>query len=241
MNKSWLYLPAFLVISGCQLNNLNYPVIYQDTKGYFGGNGVNIQPSYYNNGAVNFGWDLMLFYTNIKLVRLEIDPVGSDIKAATVESWISGALNNGYKVIATYHNDQAILSNANTNDLSTLIAAADWWAGNYSNLSPAGDFTINLMNEWSDHNITASFYAQSYNSAISIVRTVYSGPIIIDCPGWAQETHTAALASQLITDTNIIFSIHVYPDSWNGSLNHFMDDSDLDELASTGRPCISGT
>ena len=37
-------------------------------------NGVNLQPSYYNGGAVNFGWGLMKQFANIKTVRIEIEP-----------------------------------------------------------------------------------------------------------------------------------------------------------------------
>ena len=50
------------------------------------------------------------------------------------------------------------------------------------------------MNEWGSHTISSASYASAYNSAISIVRTVYSGSIIIDIPGWGQETYTAAVA-----------------------------------------------
>ena len=44
------------------------------TSGYLYGHGVNLQPSYYNNGNVNFGWSLMKSYTKIKTVRIEVEP-----------------------------------------------------------------------------------------------------------------------------------------------------------------------
>jgi hypothetical protein len=101
------------------------------------------------------------------------------------------------------------------------------------------------MNEWSDHNISPNSYADAYNNAINIVRQVYSGPIIIDCPGWGQETSVATAAVKgsngtKIIDTNIILSAHIYPTGWNQAKNHFLQKSDLDELASTGRKCIVG-
>ena len=48
-------------------------------------NGVNLQPSYYNGGAVNFGWGLMKQFTNIKTVRIEIEPD----KINEAAEWIS--------------------------------------------------------------------------------------------------------------------------------------------------------
>ena len=41
------------------------------------------------------------------------------------------------------------------------------------------------MNEWGSHSLPADAYARAYNSAIATVRTVYGGPIIIDCSGYS--------------------------------------------------------
>ena len=38
------------------------------------GDGVDLQPSYYNGGNVTFGFSLMQQYANIKSVRIEIEP-----------------------------------------------------------------------------------------------------------------------------------------------------------------------
>jgi mannan endo-1,4-beta-mannosidase len=73
------------------------------------------------------------------------------------------------------------------------------------------------------------------------VRTVYSGPIVVDIPGWGQETATAIAASPLITDQNIIFSTHVYPQSYNQAAGRYVTPSDVkDLLQQTTRPCIVG-
>ncbi len=202
------------------------------------GDGVNLQPSYYNNGNVNFGWSLMKANTKIKTVRIEIEPT---VSLTTVKSWISQARSNGFAVIATYHK-ATVLGSDNVND---LLAAANWWKANYASLAASGTFTVNLMNEWGDHNLSANAYASAYNQAIPIVRTVYSGTIIIDCSGWGQETHIAAQAilgsaGTKISDTKIIPSVHVYPNGWNQALNHNLQNSDLDDLASAGRGGIIG-
>ena len=197
-------------------------------------NGVNLQPSYYNNGNVTFGWELMHKYGQIKSVRIEIEPD----KVEQGKSWISEAHSNGYEIIATYHKCAVLGSD----DPQELTDAANWWVENYAHLKKAGDFTINIMNEWGSHAQTASSYSSAYNSAIATIRKVYPSnlPLIADIPGWGQETHTATLASPLITDPSIVFSAHVYPPSWNGALNHFLQPSDLDELHATGRTCIIG-
>lgn len=200
-----------------------------------GGNGVNLQPSYFCNGDQNLGWPLMKANTKIKSVRLEMDPTsGSTI--SDFSRWIQEANANGFFVIATYHED----ADLGSNDPAKLMNAANWWKNNYSQLSAAGSFVINLMNEWGDHNITSSAYASAYNSAISVVRQVYAGFIICDIPGWGQECYTAANAAPLITDSQIIFSAHVYPSAWVSTTGAFMQTADLDYLGNSGRPCMLG-
>jgi mannan endo-1,4-beta-mannosidase len=203
------------------------------------GNGVNLQPSYYNNGNPDFGWSLMKTQSKIKTVRIEIEP--GYVTQAT--GWISGAIANGYTVIATYHKYKVLGSD----DAAELTAAANWWKTNYATLSAAGPIIINLMNEWGSHNITADAYATAYNNAIAIVRTVYSGNIIIDIPGYGQETATAACAVKgcnagqtKITDPKIILSAHIYPGGYNQAKGRYMIKTDLDDLASANRTCIIG-
>ena len=48
-------------------------------------NGVNLQPSYYNSGNVDFAWSLMNSNTAIKAVRIEIEP-GSNASPGTFPS-----------------------------------------------------------------------------------------------------------------------------------------------------------
>ena len=203
------------------------------------GNGVNLQPSYANNGVVTFGWELMKQYSKIKTVRIEIEPD----KVSQGKQWIKEAISNGYSVIATYHKYTILGSD----DANELTLAANWWKANYANLSASGAFTINLINEWGSHNITPKAYAEAYNNAIAIVRTVYSGNIIIDCPGYGQETTTVAQAvlgtgagGVKITDTNIILSAHIYRNGYNQVKGRGVNTSDMDDLLATSRACIIG-
>lgn len=197
-------------------------------------NGINLQPSYYNDGNPNVDWALMKQETNIKTVRIEIEPD----KATQAKTWIAQAKTNGLTVIATYHKYTVLGSD----DATELTTAANWWKNNYAALG--GNFIINMMNEWGSHNITPAAYATAYNSAIAIVRTVYSGPIVIDIPGWGQETFTAyqavKISNPVIADTNIILSAHIYPNGWNQGRNHNIQPSDLDDITNTGRRGIVG-
>lgn len=206
------------------------PVVFNDSIM----NGVDLQPSYYNGGNPNFGWDLMKQQTKIKTVRIEIEPD----KAVLAKTWISQAKANGFTVIATYHK-YLVLGSDNVEELT---AAANWWKINYVALG--GNFTINLMNEWGSHKISAADYATAYNSAIAIVRTVYLGPIIIDLPGWGQETYTGYQACKtsvpVISDTNIILSAHIYPNGWNQGRNHSVQADDLDDISNSGKRGIIG-
>ena len=206
------------------------PVIVPDTIK----SGVNLQPSYYNDGNVNFAWALMKQQTKIKTLRIEIEPD----KVARGKEWIAAAKANGYQVIATYHKYKVLGSD----EAKDLVEAANWWKTNYVTLG--GNFIINMMNEWGSHNISAAAYATAYNSAIEIVRTVYKGAIIIDIPGWGQETYTAYQAvktsNPVIADTNIILSAHIYTNGWNQGRNHSFKASDLDDISKTGRRGIIG-
>ncbi len=198
--------------------------------------GANLQPAYYNNGNPNMGWSLMKSQApNIKRLRIEIDT--SRVSTATAKGWIDQAKANGFTdLICTFHQF------GGSNNASDLMTAANWWKNNYNALG--GGFTINLCNEWSDHTITASAYASAYNSAISVVRQVYSGTIVIDIPGWGQETLTALNAfkssSPVITDGNLIVSTHIYPGNWNQARNHTYQTSDMNDLAAIGKTIIIG-
>lgn len=197
-------------------------------------NGVNLQPSYYNDGNVDFAWSLMKQQSKIKSLRIEIEPD----KVLQAKKWIAEAKQNGYQVIATYHKYK-VLGSDNSQDLQD---AANWWKANYVTLG--GNFIINMMNEWGSHNISAADYAKAYNNAINIVRTVYKEAIIIDIPGWGQETFTAYQAvkssNPIIADTNIILSAHIYTNGWNQGRGHGFQASDLDDISRSGRRGMVG-
>lgn len=195
-------------------------------------NGVNIQASYYNGGHVNIGWDLMKTIPEIKALRIEIEPE----YAFQARAWIREAHENGYQVIATYHDARKLGSD----DRSELIKAANWWKTHYAALSSTGPIIINLMNEWGSHEITEEEYADAYNEAISIIRTFHGGKLIIDVPGWGQATRIAADAYQYLEDKDIIYSVHIYTSAFNIEQKRWLNLADLSYLDATGAQCIVG-
>lgn len=216
-------------LNGCPVDdteNITYDQI---------GNGVNLQPSYYNSGNPPISWDLMDNYPAITTIRIEIEPF---MNIETAKTWLQGAQDIGLTVIATYHDNNG--GGLGTDIVENLTNGAEWWVENYAELRETGPFIINMANEWGSHNITASAYANAYNEAIETVRGVYSGLIIIDVPGYGQNTKVAADASPMITDQNIILSAHIYEGAYYQPENRAFEASDLNQLEMTGRPCIIG-
>ena len=218
-----------IALNGCPVDNTGNIPFDQI------GNGVNLQPSYYNNGNPNIGYDLMDDYSAIQSIRIEIEPF---IAASQARQWLQGAQDIGLTVIATYHDNND--GGLGTDIVENLTNGAHWWVENYAELRESGPFIINMANEWGSHNITAQAYADAYNEAIEIVRGVYGGLIIIDVPGYGQNAKVAADASALITDQNIILSAHVYEGSYYQPEGRALQASDLDQLEATGRPCMIG-
>jgi mannan endo-1,4-beta-mannosidase len=201
--------------------------------------GVNIQAGFFNpadKGNIPIGWDLMQKFDRIRTVRIEIAP-DEGVSMATMQRWIREANTHDYKVIATYHRYR----DNGSSDENAVAAAAAWWKANYAELSKAGPFTINMINEWGAHDQTPESFARTYNKAIAVVREFYKGPIVVDIPGWGQETVVAAKASPLIADRNIVFSIHIYSSAYiEQGPHHWMQPSDLREFSKVGRPVIIG-
>lgn len=204
------------------------------------GNGINLQPSYQAGGEVDLGWSLMKPLSAIQTLRLEIEDFAVDAAAR----WIYEASTRGYTVIATYHSFKAIDHPSPADDAKHMARAIQFWNANYKKLAEAGPFIINVMNEWGHKTIGAKAYADQYNQAIAAIRSYYSGLLIIDLPGYGQLARVAADAVTgaggitPIQDRNVVLSMHVYPQTWNGKGP--LTVADLDLLAATGRPCMIG-
>lgn len=138
---------------------------------------------------------------------------------------LTAGFGNGVNLQPSYYNGNPNLIctchyYGGSGKASDLQTAANYWKADYRALG--GNFTINLCNEWGSHNITSNACAAAYNSAISTGRSVYSGPIVIDIPGYGQETlpASAAVKGTKINDANIILSAHIYPNGYNQGRGH---------------------
>jgi hypothetical protein len=206
------------------------------------GDGVNVQPSYFCDGDPDIGWDLMDEQSDIDTVRIEIEPPSwgeTEADRAAIRGWIDDATDHGLDVIGTVHH----YPNNGSSDRQDLLDAAQWWVDNYSYLSANSSFTINLHNEWGNHETTREEYADAYNEALSMVRsgTDYSGPIVIDIPGWGQEFQVAADAAASLDDDALVLSGHLYPSAWNGDQGRWVQPEDLEYMhEQTDYPCLIG-
>ena len=196
-------------------------------------NGINIMPFYANNGNVNIPFNLIhKYFSNIKTIRLEINP--NYMNVTKIKNLIYNLFNNNFNVIVTYHD---YLGSDNLND---LLNVANWWKNNYNYISSNFPLIINICNEYGSHNLDYIHYSEFYNKAINIIRTIYTDWLIIDIPGYGQNTNVALQASNFINDKKIVFSTHIYPMSWNNNQSRFMNTDDIDNLLNTNRPIIIG-
>ncbi|MCP9763712.1 hypothetical protein EGI31_12170 [Lacihabitans soyangensis] len=221
--------------------------------------GVNLQPSFTNNGDVNAGWNYMKSFDEINAVRIEINPEAGGGMATQVNNaarLIKEASGYGYQIIATYHPNK-LGDNSTNRDIQN---AGRFWKENYAKLSSNGTapFIINLINEWGSHDISAKNFADQVNSALDDVYDApvhprdggtgnYNKKVIIDAPGYGQETYTLKQAIPMIKANyrnKLILSAHIYPacgvqnrpDNKPGPMNT----NDLAIMAQTGLPCILG-
>lgn len=182
--------------------------------------GVNLSPSYTNGGNVGVGWGLMSQQTKIKAVRVEVDPKGWNFSLAAHGRIIQEAINqaNITKIIVTYHDSGCL----GCDDTAKLTAAATWLVNNKAALHLTDPkVRINLFNEWGGHQISSTAWANAVNSAVKIIRAGgLTNRLIADVPGLGQESIRGANGIKLVTDTNVVPSMHLYGSCYDeGSKN----------------------
>lgn len=102
--------------------------------------GVNLQPAYYNGGDVTMGWQTMKKYSQIKSVRIGIEPE----MVEEGREWIRQANAQGYHTVVAYRK----YTKLGSDNALDLLTAAQWWQANYDYLSEVGLFDMNLMDKW---------------------------------------------------------------------------------------------
>ncbi|PSP95451.1 hypothetical protein BRC91_02040 [Halobacteriales archaeon QS_4_62_28] len=213
------------------------------------GNGVNLQAGYTENTSNNdeppVGWGLMSQQSAIDTVRIEVEPPNEGLSKFGIGGYkdlIWEANNEGLDVICTYHHEPYNGSNNEGTDRESLRAAGDWWRNNYWDLSQAGDFTVNLINEWGSHGIDPDNIGKWYKEEISKLRDAgYDEQVIVDCTGYAQDIYNTVDGLEAWLDwENIAIGVHVYGKSSPASSWGPLQASDLDYVANSSFPGIVG-
>ena len=126
----------------------------------------------------------------------------------------------GLSVVLVYYNHAFMDPNHYRSDAMTT--ATNFWVANLPYLNGLGiAFYLNIINEpcfksGNTYQITGAQWRDEQNTAVSRIRARgFSSPIIIDSPGFAHETsYIRARGSEVAPNSPIIYSLHVYPDSF---------------------------
>ena len=119
-------------------------------------------------------------------------------------------------ILAYYVRDYMDAYNPNA-----MYNASQWWLGNLSVLKPEGEYAINILNEPRAAGDAVTWRNQQTNAVQRLRSNGFTGPIVIDAPGYGHETRFLSQEGGNVApyNTNVIFSLHVYPDSfYNGGL-----------------------
>lgn len=202
--------------------------------------GINVQM---RDGTVNFG---KIHTSGFNTVRIVIDVNDYHFTHVSATTGIRGvgllmrqANAAGLSVILAYYNHTFMDPSHYRAD--AMAKAADFWVANLPYLKNVGvPFDLNIINEpcfksGNTYRISGAQWRDEQNIAIDrIHHQGYTGRLIIDAPGFGHETaYIRAHGSEVAVGSPIMYSLHVYPDSfYNGGLptNPAQDQSFMADL-----------
>jgi mannan endo-1,4-beta-mannosidase len=132
-----------------------------------------------------------------------------------------------------------------SSNATRLNEMAQWFADNiWLFIKYRKYIMINIANEWSPWGTKETFWRDSYNTAISIIRNAgYSGCIVVDAPGYAQNPNGPKLYGQDMLNKdqffNILFSVHMYS-AWATQYASYNITFELQEFKNRKIPVIIG-
>jgi mannan endo-1,4-beta-mannosidase len=132
-----------------------------------------------------------------------------------------------------------------SSDANRLYEMAQWFADNiWLFIKYRKYIMINIANEWSPWGTAETFWRDSYNQAISIVRNSgYSGTIVIDASAYAQNPNGPKLYGQDMLNKdqfyNLVFSVHMYAE-WATEFANYNIVSELQALKTKKIPLTIG-
>ncbi|MDQ2771825.1 MAG: glycoside hydrolase family 5 protein [Bacteroidota bacterium] len=184
--------------------------------------GVNVQ---LRDGTVDFN---RIHAHNFNTVRIVIDVNDyhyTHFGIGMVGSLMRQANAAGLSVVLVYYNANFMYSDRY--DANAMATASNFWVANLPYLQSVGvPFDLNIINEpcfkkGTVYQITGAQWRDEQNSAVGRIHARgFTGAIIIDAPGFAHETsYIRARGPEVAVGSPIIYSLHVYPDSfYNGAL-----------------------
>ena len=184
--------------------------------------GINVQM---RDGTVDFR---RIHAHNFNTVRIVIDVNDYHYKnfgIGMVGSLMRQANAAGLSVVLVYYNTNFMY--ADRYNANAMATAATFWVAHLPYLKSVGvPFDLNIINEPcfknnSGYQISAERWRDEQNSAVGRIHARgFTGSIIIDAPGFGHETDfVSKQGRQVAVGSPIIFSVHVYPDSfYNGGL-----------------------
>ena len=179
--------------------------------------GINVQM---RDGTVDFN---RIHAHNFNTVRIVIDV--NDYHYRTFGIGMVGSLMRqanaaGLSVVLVYYNHDFMDPNRYRSD--AMATAANFWVQHLPYLRSLGiAFNLNIINEpcyksGNTYQITGAQWRDEQNSAVGRIHAQgFTGAIIIDAPGFAHETSfIRARGPEVAVGSPIIYSLHVYPDSF---------------------------
>lgn len=104
---------------------------------------------------------------------------------------------------------------------TAMSTATQWWLTNLATLKAEGEFALNVLNEPRAAGDAVTWRDQQTDAVRRLRLAGFTWPIVLDAPGYGHETSYISQqgGNVAVNNTNVIFSLHIYPDSfYNGGL-----------------------
>ena len=129
-----------------------------------------------------------------------------------IKTMMRDAKAQGLNVMLVYY----VKSYMDAYNSAAMSTATQWWLDNLTTLKAEGEFALNILNEPRAAGDAVTWRDQQ-TSAVQRLRSAgFTGPLVIDAPGYGHETSYISQqgGNVAVYNTNVIFSLHIYPDSF---------------------------
>lgn len=187
----------------------------QDFRGPESVRGVNVNQEY---GTVDFAAIKRAGFNTVRIIIRTDIQVYRDRGFGNITQMMRAAKAQNLSVVLTlYRKDYMDAYNPNA-----TYNATQWWLGKLDELKQQNiDYAINLLNEPRAAPTAQQWSNQQTNAVQRLRSNGFTGPIILDAPGYAHETAFVRAEGRNVApnNTNVVFALHVYPNTfYNGGL-----------------------